>query len=75
MLARASHFKHTCLLTNMPPWVPSIWIEVWVSRYVRPYSETRQPIRPEDPPFQGGGNVVSFTPDGVIDRSITLVAQ
>ena len=47
-----------------------------LGRYVRPYTETRQPIRPKDPPFQGREeNVVRLTLGWVIDRSFTPIAH
>ena len=58
----------------MSPWVPRIWIEVWVGTYDR----KRRPVNryvPKIPPFQGGENVVRPTLGWVIDRSFTPVAQ
>ena len=59
---------------NMSPWVPRIWIEVWVGTYDR----IRRPVNryvPKIPPFQGGENVIRRTLGWVIDRSFTPVVQ
>ena len=57
----------------MSPWVPRIWIEVWVDTYDR----IRRPVNryaPKIPPFQRG-NVIRLTLAWVIDGSFTPVAQ
>ena len=54
------------LIINMPPWVPRIWIAVWVVTYDR----IRRPVNryvPKIPPFQGGKNVIRLTLGWVID--------
>ena len=77
-----SHFEHffskNCLrvrlIINMSPWVPRIWIEVWVGTYDR----IRRPVNryvPKIPPFQGGANVIRLTLGRVNDRSFAPVAQ
>ena len=63
------------LSINMSPWVPRIWIGVWVLTYDR---ILRRPVNryvPKIPPFQGGENVIRLTLSWVIDRSFTLVPQ
>ena len=63
MIARASYY------INMSPWVPRIWIEVWVGTYDR----IRRPVNryvPKIPPFQGGGNVIKLYYPGLGNRSI-----
>ena len=52
---------HCLLLQTMSPWVPRIWIEVWVGTYDR----IRRPVNryvPKIPPFQGGENVIRLYP-------------
>ena len=52
----------------MSPWVPRIWIEVWVGTYDR----IRRPVNryvPKIPPVQGGENAIRPTLGLVIDRS------
>ena len=65
-------FSKNCLrarlITNMSPWVPRFWIEVWVGTYDR----IRRPVNryvPKIPPFQGGENVIRLYP-GLGNRSI-----
>ena len=49
MLARASYYKHVSLGPQD--------LDRSLGRHVRPYTETRQPIRPKHPAVQGGENV------------------
>ena len=47
MLARASYYKHVSLGSQD--------LDRSLGRHVRPYTETRQPIRPKYPPVPRGG--------------------
>ena len=67
MLARASYYKHVSLGPQD--------LDRSLGRHVRPYTETRLPIRPKDPAVPRGGDVIRLTLGWVIDRSFTPVAQ
>ena len=64
LLARASYYKH---VSQGPQ-----DLDRSLGRHVRPYTETRQRIRPKDPAVPRGENVIRFTPrySGLGNRSI-----
>ena len=61
MLARASYYKHVSLGPHD--------LDRSLGRHVRPYTETRQPIRPKDPAVPRGGGCYKAYP-GLGNRSI-----
>ena len=61
MLPRASYFKHVSLGPQD--------LDQIVDRHVRPYAETRQPIRPTDPAVPRGAECYKAYP-GLGNRSI-----
>ena len=61
MLARASYYKHVSLGPQD--------LDRSLGRHVRPYTETRQPIRPKDPAVPRGGECYKAYP-GLGNRSI-----
>ena len=67
MLARASYYKHVSLGPQD--------LDRSLGRHVRPYTETRQPIRPKDPAVPRGGECYKAYLGWVIDRSFTPVAR
>ena len=54
----------------MSPWVPRIWIEVWVGTYDRIRRLVNRYV-PKIPPFQGGENAARLILGWVIDRYFT----
>ena len=75
MLARASYYKHVSLGPQD--------LDRSLGRLVRPYTETRQPIRPKDPAVSGEGechkayprpgNRSIFYPGSSVGNTITFV--
>ena len=72
MLARASYYKHVSLGPQD--------LDRSLGRHVRPYTETRQPIRPKDPAvptgecykaYPGLGNRWIFYPGSSVGSTIT----
>ena len=61
LLARASYYKHVSLGPQD--------LDRSLGRHVRPYTETRQPIRPKDPAVPRGGECYKAHP-GLGNRSI-----
>ena len=74
LLARASFYKHVSLGSQD--------LDRSLGRHVRPYTETRQPIRPKDPAvprggecykaYPGKGNRSIFYPGSSVGSTITM---